>query len=192
MTQEHLNDPIMSTELRERIVSFLDTFSDAYGSELASQLWSDDMRDASLTCAAVINADVAIWNADDTELAPIFNGPRAESLVGKITQPLNKGIISMVYATEQTFSTSDVRESKDHDPEVDQLIGIESCHLLASPLYFGAALRGVVSSVRFIDVIENDPKIPPAFSEQDVTTFETMVRVLGNCLIRNSSPGLAI
>jgi hypothetical protein len=107
-----------------------------------------------------------IWltDADGEHLVPAVNtGGHAAQLVGKFKQPLGKGIISMVYASEQPYCENDVYQSEQHDGTLNESLGLVTCALMAVPFYFASALRGVVSCVQLKQLDSEEPD-PAGFS----------------------------
>jgi hypothetical protein len=92
-----------------------------------------------------------IWLVDDAGefLVPAINtGPRAEQMVGRFRQPLNSGLICMVFASEQPFLENEVSKSPDQSKLLDSLLQVETTALIAVPFYFVRACRGVISCVQ--------------------------------------------
>jgi hypothetical protein len=94
-----------------------------------------------------------IWLADAAceYLVPVHNtGPEAKKIVGKFRQPLSEGLISMVFATERAFAESRVDQNVKHSKLLDSRLGVRTYAMIAAPLYFLGACRGVVSCVQLI------------------------------------------
>ena len=92
-----------------------------------------------------------IWLVDAAGeyLAPVFNtGPRAEQFVGQFQQPLNAGLISMVFASEQPFLENAVLQNPEQSKLLDALLAVETTAMIAVPFYFLEACRGVISCVQ--------------------------------------------
>lgn len=92
-----------------------------------------------------------VWIADKTadSLVAAYNtGPNAETLVGRFRQPLNAGLISMVYANERPFLENKVAQNTKQDKSLDLLLKVHTSAMLAAPFYFMRACRGVVSCVQ--------------------------------------------
>src|SRR5271165_135154 len=90
-----------------------------------------------------------IWLADHKEevLIPVFNtGPQAEEIL-KRRQPLDRGIISMVFATQQPFCENEVSRNPAQDRTIGEGVGFEIESMVAVPLYFARECRGVISCV---------------------------------------------
>jgi hypothetical protein len=92
-----------------------------------------------------------IWlveEATDTLVAAYNTGLNAEKLVGHFKQPLDAGLISMVYANEQPFLENDVSRNSKQDKSLDSLLSLQTCAMIVSPFYFLEACRGVISCVQ--------------------------------------------
>lgn len=106
-----------------------------------------------------------VWLVDQPQenLVPVYNtGPNAADFVGKLRQPLSRGLISMVFATEQPFCENDVHLHQAQDKTVDQSLGLVTCAMIAVPFYFAQRLRGVISCVQLKPAGRSDD--PPGFS----------------------------
>lgn len=92
-----------------------------------------------------------VWIVDATGqfLEPAFNnGPYAAQMVGHFQQPLNTGLISMVFATEQSFLENDVAKNAQQSKLLDSKLNVQTAALIAVPFQFLNACRGVVSCVQ--------------------------------------------
>jgi transcriptional regulator with GAF, ATPase, and Fis domain len=110
-----------------------------------------------------------IWLADRAEefLVPVYNsGPRAAQFVGTFRQPLNQGVISMVFASEQPFLETNMAANARRSKLLDSLLEVQTAALMAAPLYLLKQCRGVISCVQ----LENGPKLP-GFTGDDLNTF---------------------
>ena len=95
-----------------------------------------------------------VWlpDAAGMHLVPAYNtGPRAADFVGKLHQPLNSGLVSLVFATEQPTLVNAAYADSRHSPLVDQALGQKTDALIAVPFSFLHACRGVISCVRLIE-----------------------------------------
>lgn len=82
-------------------------------------------------------------------LVPAWNtGPNAEKLVGKFKQPLNAGLICMVFSSEQPFLENEVWKNSRQSKLLDSMLEVQTSAMIAVPFYFLRACRGVVSCVR--------------------------------------------
>jgi hypothetical protein len=101
-----------------------------------------------------------IWIVDATGqfLEPAFNsGPNATQIVGQFKQPLNTGLISMVFATEQAFLENDVAKNSQQSKLLDSKLSVQTTALIAVPFQFLNTCRGVVSCVQLAAPGQNSP-----------------------------------
>lgn len=92
-----------------------------------------------------------VWLPDQSGdfLVPAWNsGPQAEKLVGKFKQPLNAGLICMVYSSEQPFLENEVWKNSRQSKLLDSMLEVQTSAMIAVPFYFLRACRGVVSCVQ--------------------------------------------
>ena len=90
-----------------------------------------------------------IWLADRTEeiLIPVFNsGPQAEEIL-KRRQPVDRGIIGMVFSIQQAFCENEISRNPAQDRTIGEVVGFEIESMIAVPLNFARECRGVVSCV---------------------------------------------
>lgn len=115
-------------------------------------------------------------------LAPAYNtGPSADKLVGKIRQPLNAGLISMVFAAEQPFLENQVFKDPKQDKSIDSILGQRTVAMIAVPLYFLGACRGVISCVQLANV-SSSADDPRGFAEADKARVCLASAVLGRLI----------
>jgi hypothetical protein len=109
---------------------------------------ADDLRDA---FDAVGATEGTLWIVDAAAgaLVPAFNsGPDAARFVAEVTQPLGRGLVAMVLATQNAFCENAVWRNAAHDGTVDRVMGRRTLAMIAVPFFLGAQPRGVVSCVR--------------------------------------------
>jgi hypothetical protein len=102
-----------------------------------------------------------LWLAEPEgeHLVPVFNtGPHAPRIVGQFRQPLNAGLICMVFATEQPFLENDVQANARQSKLLDLSLGVRTSALIAAPLRYFRACRGVLSCVQ----LSGQPPLPAA------------------------------
>ena len=122
-----------------------------------------------------------VWLLDETgeNLVPAFNtGPDAELLVGKFKQPLSSGLICMVFATERPFLENAVWQHAQQSKLLDAKLGTQTCAMIAVPLCFLGACRGVVSCVQLQRPYSPAPA-PPGFKPEQLARVEHAVALLG-------------
>lgn len=110
------------------------------------------MREVFHSGVAQAGADEGtIWLVDEAGefLVPAMNtGPRAGQMIGSFRQPLNSGLICMVFASEQPFLENEVLKNPGQSKLLDELLQVETSALIAVPFYFLRACRGVISCVQ--------------------------------------------
>jgi hypothetical protein len=115
-----------------------------------------------------------IWLLDSAakHLVPAYNtGPNSEKMVGKFRQPLNSGLICMVFASEQGIVENDVSHNAQQSKLLDKLLHVQTCSLIAAPLHFLKGCRGVVSCVQLKTPKSKGPD-PAGFQFGDLTTIQ--------------------
>ncbi len=90
-----------------------------------------------------------IVNPSAPELLPVFNsGPHAADFTGRFRQPLDRGVVSLVFHSGQPYCENDVGKNQSHDRTIDETLKQVTSAMIAVPLFFGNRPRGVVSCVR--------------------------------------------
>lgn len=92
-----------------------------------------------------------LWLAHKSKgvLVPVFNsGPGSKEFVAKFRQPLDRGVVSMVFHNEQAFCENEVYKNATHDETIDEALHQVTAAMIAVPFYFAHEPRGVVSCVR--------------------------------------------
>ena len=121
-----------------------------------------------------------VWLVDAAEefLEPAFNtGPRAEQIVGQFKQPLNSGLISMVFASEQSFVENDVSRNAQQSKLLDTQLRIKTQALIAVPFHFLNACRGVISCVQLKPTDQTSPP-PPGFQSSHLAAIQRTTSLL--------------
>jgi hypothetical protein len=143
-------------------------------------------RQALVQCFAGVGADEGtLWlvNQERTELIPAYStSERAEQWVTLHRQPLDRGIVSMIFATEQTFSESELQSHPDHDATLDRRLGVMTTAMIGTPFVFGERVRGVMTCVRLVDKDElqrGDPSRRRPFGSDAAAVVELTSTLLG-------------
>lgn len=128
-----------------------------------------------------------VWIADPSGshlLAAHNTGPRASELIG-FAQPLNQGIISLVFANEQSYCENEVAERDSHDTTLDEKLGLQTTAMLAVPFYFAFGLRGVISCVQLKDPAREEklPGFDTRHVEELASTATLVERLINSRLI---------
>jgi len=134
-----------------------------------------------------------VWLLDESRnfLVPRFNtGPNAANFVGHFRQSVRSGMISMIVSTELPLCENEVSRNQLQDKSLDQKLGLQTCAMLAAPLYFAGELRGVISAVQLRVPDSAEPE-PPGFSPQHLDALQLTASVLAR-LIEQQLLSLAI
>jgi hypothetical protein len=126
----------------------------------------------------------SVWllDADAKYLVPAYNtGPEAARLIGKMRQPLDKGIVCMVFANEQPFLENQVYKNQLHSTLVDESLDQQTCAQIAVPFYFLKVCRGVVSCVQLKRRNSPAPD-PPGFLPEHLTRVQRAATLLSRLL----------
>jgi hypothetical protein len=156
----------------------------ALDAETFPDLFDPVMRGVFATSLANAGAhEGALWLVDAAgeNLVPVINtGPNAEGFVGEYRQPLSRGLISMVFATEQPFCENEVYRHQVQDKTLDSRLGVLTCSMIAVPFYFARQLRGVISCVQLKP--QDAPEDPPGFSMASIRDVQLAAEVLSRLL----------
>ena len=98
---------------------------------------------------AVAGADEGtLWLLDPAkrQLDAVFNTGSTAAKVTKLSQTLDRGLISMVFSTGQPFCENDMSQNPEHDKTFDLQVGSPTTAMIAVIL-FSQECRGIVSCV---------------------------------------------
>jgi hypothetical protein len=136
---------------------------------------------------ARIGADEgSIWLLDQEKqhLVVAYNsGPNTAKIVG-FKQPLSRGIVSLVVASEHPFVENEVYNNIDHSNTLDKALHKATYAMIVVPLYFLNEVRGVISCVQLQDVEIRDGKAvpigekPSGFRPEDLNAIQTISAVV--------------
>src|SRR5262245_9222854 len=115
-----------------------------------------------------------VWLLDQSGefLIPAWNsGPDAARLVGKFKQPLNAGLICMVFSSEQPFLENEVWRNSKQSKLLDSLLKVQTAAMIAVPFYYLRACRGVVSCVQLKRSTPGAPE-PSGFQPEDLAHIQ--------------------
>jgi hypothetical protein len=121
-----------------------------------------------------------VWLLDEAgeNLMPAHNtGPDAEQLVGRFKQPLNTGLISMVFTSEQPFLENEVSKNARQSKLLDSLLQTQTSAMIAVPFYFLDDCRGVVSCVQLKPSGPRDAD-PPGFRSEHLAGIQRTAALL--------------
>ena len=139
-------------ELKPVLAERFEKIGSSLGPEQFAGLLDPLMRqvlEAGFAEAGAQEGTIWLLDASGEFLVPAHNtGPRAAELVGKFKQPLNAGLICMVFASEQPFLENEVWRNQKQSKLVDTLLHQQTSAMIAVPFYLAGACRGVVSCVQ--------------------------------------------
>jgi hypothetical protein len=134
----------------------------------------------------------SLWLADAPSncLVPVYNtGANPDEFLREARQPLNAGLISMVFSAEIPFIENGVSDHTGHDKSIDTLFGAETFAMIAAPFYFLEGCRGVLSCVQLRKVNSAAPP-PPGFApgDQEAISLASVVfgRLLDLCILETT------
>ncbi len=153
------------------------------GSSRWAQLLDSSMQalfDTHLREAGASEGSMWVLDADSQCLVPVHNnGPQAAKFVGQFKQPLDRGLISTVFATQSGICESWVYDNPQHDPAANKELAVLTVHMIAVPLYFGGETRGVLSAVKLRGAGTTKADDPEPFSQQAMQIVRRLSFVLG-------------
>jgi len=121
-----------------------------------------------------------VWllDAAGEHLTPAYNtGPRAAEMVGRFALPLNVGLISMVFASEQPFLENEVWKNTQQSKHLDALLQVQTSAMIAVPFGFLQGCRGVVSCVQLSRPGVPEPE-PPGFRPEHLASVQRATALL--------------
>lgn len=169
-------------ELAGRVEERLRVTADVLHSRGVRGFLDASMREVLKTGFAEVGADEGtLWLADSDQefLCPVYNsGPHAEEFVGKHLQPLQSGLVSMVYATEELFCEENVYQNEEQSKKLDRKLGMLTCSMIATPFYFDSRIRGVISAVKLKPVDQRDAPDPEPFGRRAARRLSLTAKIL--------------
>jgi hypothetical protein len=161
----------LRARLRERVEAAgaaltPETFKDLLDAPMRSILQSafaDVGAHAGTVWFAVYPPAESIGKNADGCLVPVFStGPGGERFEREFRQPLNRGLVSMVFKNQRPFCENQVYANQGQDKTIDTATGMLTCAMIVVPLHFADETRGVVSCVQLKPAGSSEPD-PPGF-----------------------------
>lgn len=124
----------------------------------------------------------AVWLVDAEGKNLVIShswGTRADRVLG-YTQTLERGLVSMVFATEQPFCENKVYTNRMQARSLDEKLGVLTCSMIAVPLVFAKGLRGIVSCIK-VKTGADEPD-PPDFAPNSLGEIQFAAHVLGKLI----------
>ena len=184
----NLNMPPMRglEELQSALFEHLSRVGGAVRAEGFSSMLDPLMRRTLERGFAEAGADEGtVWLLDQAgeNLVPAFNnGPDAGKFVGHFKQPLNRGLICMVFASEQPFLENEILKNPRQSKALDHLLHVQTCAMIAVPFPLLRACRGVVSCVRLKKPEAPEPHPAPEFRPEHLSAIQQATTLLSRLL----------
>jgi hypothetical protein len=122
-----------------------------------------------------------VWLVEDHALVPAYNtGARSDEFVGSFRQPLDRGLVSMVYATQQHFCDNAVEKNELQDKRLDQQLGLVTTAMIIVPFKYAREVRGVISCVQLRTA--ESAHASAGFSPEAIDVIEQAGAVLGRLI----------
>jgi hypothetical protein len=138
-----------------------------------------NVLDAGLRKAAADEG--TLWLACGDALVPVWNnGPDAGRIVLRHRQPLQRGLVSMVYHSQQPCCENQVYQNALQDSTLDVRLSRLTCSQLVAPLAYAGEVRGVISAVRLKNI--RDAEDPPGFDQWNLRDFAATVDAAGRLI----------
>ena len=128
-----------------------------------------------------------VWLLDETgeNLVPAFNtGPDSARFVGQFKQPLGAGLIPMVFASERPFLENEVWRNERQSKLLDSLLQVQTCAMIAVPLYLVRRCRGVLSCVQLRRPGQARAE-PPGFRREHLASVQRLSALLTRLIDMN-------
>lgn len=153
--------------------------SDWFQSGFVDDVTSNLLRELLSRSAERVHAEnTALWLSSGEFLDPLLgSGPHAGQFVRSFRQPLDRGIVSYVFASGQPVCENAISSNPQHSPLLDQKLGIRTDAMIAVPLVVNGEMAGVITCVHTRPADSTDP--PSKFHSQDLEEFEFAAACLG-------------
>jgi hypothetical protein len=135
-----------------------------------------------LAGASPASDETTLWVADRAvgSLVPIHHrGPDPERFLCEVSQPLDSGIISMIFAGGASICENEIETNPDHSPIVDSITGRQTIALLVAPVPVAGRVIAVLSGVKIQNSGSDEPR---AYSLADLSSLQSASKIAGNLL----------
>jgi hypothetical protein len=146
------------------------------------QIWR--LLNDSFRRAGADEGSVWIVDSEMKHLVISYNsGPNAENITG-FQQDLSAGIVSLVFANEQSFVETEVFRNAQHSGILDDQLGVTTYAMIVVPFYFLNECRGVISCVKLMEATTCAGKlvpkgsVPSGFDLNDLATIQNAVLII--------------
>jgi hypothetical protein len=134
--------------------------------------------------AGADEGSVWIVDSDLKHLVIAYNsGPKAGEMIG-FRQSLQEGIVSLVFANEQSFVETEVYRNAQHSGKLDQKLSVTTYAMIVVPFYFLNECRGVISCVKLMEATTSAGKllpkgpVPGDFDLNDLSTIQNVALII--------------
>ncbi len=151
----------------------------------ASLVTPEDFReligDPGMSALRVVKESLAadsmsVWIADLSETNLVVTHSEPDPAFIGWSQPMNEGLISLAYASEQCLCENQVYLNTRHSKRVDEAMKQVTTALIATPFYFGGKVQGVISCVQLKP--SPDAPDPSGFSARALNRVRRVSSVL--------------
>jgi hypothetical protein len=180
---DHLNilpDPAFERfqpALRERLEGMVGDIQAGQFASLLDPLTRELMQQGFAAAGA---HEGTVWLVDQANenLVPAYNtGAKAAQILGTFKQPLNSGLVCMVFASERPFLENEVFKDARQSKALDSLLQTETFAMIAVPFYLLGECRGAVSCVQLRRPDTREAR-PPGFGAENLVCVQRMTAVL--------------
>jgi len=169
-------DPTLSEHsdaIERRLAAIIRGISPETFQELLGDPGLSVMR-STMSC---ISADsMSIWLVDDADERMVVTQTLPDPEFIGWSQPVGEGLIGLAYASEQSLCENRVYANAEHSKRADKALDQVTCALIATPLYVGGTLEGVLSCVQLKDSL--DEPDPSGFTARNMNRVRRLSKVI--------------
>ncbi len=122
-----------------------------------------------------------LWliNQEESHLVPVYNsGPNAESILERHRQPLDEGLIGMVFVNGQSMVENDTHLNENQSKRLDRMLGLRTRSLIAVPYHLFGKRLGVASFVQLDDPGAKQPLEGRSFNPNHLEEAENLISLI--------------
>ncbi|MFT5470904.1 MAG: hypothetical protein ACI8UO_006036 [Verrucomicrobiales bacterium] len=132
-----------------------------------------------------------LWlvNDEETRLIPVLNtGPNAAEILARHQQPLDEGLIGMVFVNGQSLLENDVHLNENQSKRLDRMLGLRTRSLIAAPYHLFDRRVGVFSFVQLEDPKQEGGEfgLNPGHLEEAENLASLIARLMERALLRRA------
>lgn len=123
---------------------------------------------------------LAFWLVGESFLRPVMaTGELTSSFVGSFEQPLDEGLISLVFSSGQSLCAGAIQEDENHSKRLDAVLEQRTEGMVAVPVVANGDRVGILSAVH---VTRAEKEAPGTFSSDDLAEGEFLSACVGKFL----------